>query len=108
EAGVDVAVLLQREAGRGIRGVVEDERARLVDGQGTGTVHGVGDVARVDRAGAETPRVVGAVGGAGAGGGVTVWHPIRLSGACGVLRRVSDPGGAEPVVQLHEPDGNGR
>ena len=36
EAAVDVAVLLQGEAGGGIRGVVEDERAGLVDRQRAG------------------------------------------------------------------------
>ena len=53
EARVDVAVLLQGEAGRGIRGVVEDERGRLVDRQRAGARHLVGDVARVDGAGLE-------------------------------------------------------
>ena len=53
EAAVDVAVLLQGEAGRGVRGVVEDERARLVDRQRAGAGHRVGDVARVDRPRAE-------------------------------------------------------
>ena len=53
EAGVDVAVLLQREAGGGVRGVVEDEGARLVDRQGARARHRVGDVACVDCARAE-------------------------------------------------------
>jgi hypothetical protein len=53
EAGVDVAVLLQGEASRGIGGVIEDERTRLVDRQRAGARHLVGDVARMDGAGLE-------------------------------------------------------
>ena len=87
EAAVDVAVLLQGEAGRGIRGVVEDERAGLVDRQRAGAVHGVGDVAGVDGAGAEAPGAVVAVRRRGLGG---VWHPARLPSAPdAVLRRVT-------------------
>ena len=73
EAAVDVAVLLQGEAGRGIRGVVEDERARLVDRQRARAAHRIRDVARMDGAGAETPGAVVVR--------VLVWHPARLQSA---------------------------
>ena len=53
EARVDVAVLLQGEPGGGIRGVVEDERGRLVDRERAGARDLVGDVARMDGAGLE-------------------------------------------------------
>ena len=64
EPGVDVAVLLQGEAGRGIRRVIEDIGARLVDRKGAGSGRRIGDVASVDCTRAETI--------------VTISHEIRL------------------------------
>ncbi len=54
EAAVDVAVFLQGETGRGIRGVIEHEGGRLVDGEGARACHRIRDIARVNRARAET------------------------------------------------------
>src|SRR5699024_3690019 len=54
DAGVDVAVLLQREQGPGVVRVVEDERGRLVDRDDAGAVLGARRAAGVlgTRAGA--------------------------------------------------------
>src|SRR5699024_10742365 len=53
DAGVDVAVLLQREQVPGVVRVVEDERGRLIDRDGAGAVLGIRRAARVQGAGAE-------------------------------------------------------
>ena len=52
-ARVDVAVLLQSEAGCGVFGVVEDKRTALVNGKRTCATHLIGNVACVDGAGLE-------------------------------------------------------
>ena len=64
QPAVDIAVLLQREAGGGIRGVVENEGAGLVDREGAGAGDAIRDVAGVDGAGAEAVFAVGSVGAA--------------------------------------------
>ena len=55
DAGVDVAELGQREQVRGVVGVVEDVRRRLVDRRGASLGHRVGRGAGVDLLGLETP-----------------------------------------------------
>src|SRR5690606_30760150 len=59
DAAVDVAVLLQGEAGRGIRAPVEDERRRVVHREGARAAHCVWNVACVNRAGLEAPVAIG-------------------------------------------------
>ena len=54
DTGVDVAVLLQVEEVRGVVGVIEDVRGRLVDGHGAGADRGIGNVARVHHPGFES------------------------------------------------------
>ena len=57
---VDIAVLLEGEAGRGIRRVIEDESGRLVDGERAGPGSRIRNIARVDCPSAKAPVSVGA------------------------------------------------